>query len=98
MKFLVYQEWAYDVQEPYEKCFISRAGEDDEQYNGCNIISGANRNGMSFDIYDSLEEAIVKSGFNPKHIDFEDIDQNLIDGILSKYIWNQKTGLILKQQ
>lgn len=97
MKYLVSQNWAYDVEEPYEKCSITIATEEDEKWDGYNIISGANRNGMSFDIYDTLEQAIVQAHFNPDGIEFaDDIDKNEINSILDKYIWNPYHGLINK--
>lgn len=98
MKYVVFEEWSY-VEPFYERCIIRKATKDDEEWDGWNFVSGAGRDGAKFDIYNSLEEAIVKSGYNPEHITFDQsLNKNKITKILNKYNWNQEIGLVKKEK
>lgn len=81
----------------YEKCYIFPSSPDYEEMDGANML-GRN-DGFEFNIYNSLEEAIVNAHFNPKHILFEGMEEaenKEIERVLNIYTWNQVSGLIKK--
>lgn len=100
-KYVVYGEWHYagDESEGFENCIIHPATKESEEYNGMNVIGRGGDEGFTFDIYETLEDAIKNSGFNPESIKFENLsiqDLEMKDLILNKYNWNNETGLIKK--
>ena len=98
MRYIVIEAWS-NVQPFYEKCTIRKANQDDTNWDGFNFISGSNRDGVSINIYNGLEKAIVRSGYNPQYIQFDlSISKAQISKILSKYTWDQKVGLIKKEK
>lgn len=95
MRYCVYNEWSYPQNK--DKCIIYLAKKEDECYDGQNMYSRLG--GFDFSIYDSLEEAILNSHYNPKYIEFKDLsDKELTekDKILEKYIWTCENGYELK--
>ena len=98
MKYVVFEEWSY-VEPFYERCIIRKATKDDKEWDGWNFVSGAGRDGARINIYNGLEKAIIRSGYNPYHIQFDpDINKTQISKILSKYVWNQQIGLVKKEK
>ena len=98
MRYIVVEEWSY-VEPFYERCIIRKAEKEDLDWDGFNFISGSNRDGVSINIYNGLEKAIIRSGYNPYHIQFDpDISKTQISKILNKYIWDQKIGLVKKEK
>lgn len=98
MKYGVYVEWSY-LEPQYENCSIGIVSKEQEQYDGENMIGHAGMEGYHFDIYSSLEKAIVNSGFNPEHIEFdENINRKNIDKVLNKYVWTYETGYKKKEK
>lgn len=96
-KYAVYENWSIMTPDS-DECIIYPADKTAEEYDGFNVIHGAGHAGQSIDVYDSLEEAIVKSGWKPEYITFEDIpDKSQIAEILSRYVWDDYKGLISKE-
>ena len=97
--YLVTIFWDYTSEEPYENCTITYPSQSDFDYDGYNVISGPGRNGITIDIYKSLEEAILKSHFNPEYINYMlDRDDTILKNeILKNYTWDENFGLIKKQ-
>ena len=96
-KYAVYTDWNYDgdPEECYEHCIIAPATKEDEEGNGENCISGSGRNGITFDVYNSLEEAILGANFKPEFMEFHNFTIEEIvkkNEILSHYIWNKEVG------
>lgn len=90
-KYYVYSTWNYhNLQEPKEYCRIGYPEEDSLEYDGYNLYGS--KDGFTFDIYDTLEEAIIKSEFNPTHIVYEldEEDKLRIFKILEKLGYKNK--------
>jgi len=94
--YVVCQEW--DYYDKHEKCVITYTSADIEDYDGYNMIGHKGFEGCSIDIYPTLEEAIIKSHFNPQAIDFQLDEKDLIEAkdIISRYDWSYEKGLIKK--
>ena len=95
-RFVASIRWDYACENPYEECYIYPATEEDEVYDGWNFVTGGARDGASIDIYPNLEEAIIKSHFNPHHIDFSGLTEEEIkykDNFLESIIWDPKVGI-----
>ena len=97
-KFAVCIEWNYrgSPEERLEKCTIYPATQEDEERDGDNCITGKGVDGYRFDIYSSLEDAILNAGFNPFHIQYEGLTEeetNDKDKMLSSYTWSYEHGL-----
>jgi len=92
--FMVYVEWNYED----SKCIVSHAYE--EPYEDFDIIGKGGNEGMSIAFYDTLEEAIINSGYNPKAIIWGDNltkkEMQLKDKIVDKYVWSYLEGYKLK--
>lgn len=100
-RYCVQIEWDYSlpIENIYEECYIFPSESSYEEIDGSNMISGPGRSGYEFNIYNSLEEAIVNAHFNPDYISFQnmtEIELSEKDNILSKYRWDQNRGLIKK--
>lgn len=96
-KYAVYENWSNTIPDS-DECIIYPADITAKEYDGFNVVHGAGNSGQSIKVYDSLEEAIVKSGWKPEFIRFEDIpDKSEIDEILSRYVWDDYKGLISKE-
>lgn len=95
-KYAVYIEWGYrpDTSEPFERCCIYHPDDDALSYDGYNMVGEHGNAGFDFNIYDTLEDAMVNSGFNPNHIDFQDIDKKDITDVLSHYMWLANEGYV----
>ncbi len=91
MRYCVYIDWYYED----SRCIISHSTPEKENLDGDNLVGHGGNSGYSFDIYDTLEEAIIQSQYNPQMIDFSDLSNDELlekEDILSKYIWNSETG------
>lgn len=102
-RYCVHIEWNYTGEEEYrfERCFIFPSSTGYESMDGANMVGCKGMEGYSFDIYNSLEEAIVNAHFNPKHILFEGMEEaenKEIERVLNIYTWNQFRGLIKKEE
>ena len=100
-RYCVYIEWNYrgNEEDRFERCFIYPSNPDYEEMNGANMVGGSGYDGYEFNIYDSLEEAIVNAKFNPKYISYSSMKDKELrekDIILDKYEWNQTKGLVKK--
>lgn len=98
-RYCVSIAWDYTCEESFEECSIFKAEPEYEDYDGSNMVSGGGRDGYSFDIYNSLEEAIINAHFNPEYIKFVDLsieELNEKNKILSKYVWDKVKGLVKK--
>lgn len=95
MKYCVYTFWDYP---DMDKCEIYHSTQDLEEYDGFNIASS--HDGVTFNIYNSLEEAIINSDYNPECIKFTDLSEEEIkekDNILSKYVWTYENEYQVKE-
>ena len=83
-KFAVCIEWNYrgSPEERFEKCTIYPATQEDEERDGDNCITGKGVDGYRFDIYSSLEDAILTEE-----------ETNDKDKMLSSYTWSYEHGL-----
>lgn len=95
-KYAVYVEWNYAPAEKdsFERCCIYHPEEDVLEFDGDNMVCGSGNSGFNFDVYDTLEDAIIKSGFNATYIDFQDIDAKEITDVLSHYMWLEDVGYV----
>lgn len=99
-KFCVLVEWNYcgTPEQCFERCVICPASKEDEENNGTSFIGRAGSNGMNFEIYNSLHEAIIKARFNPFAIRFSGLTSKEIemkDELLSRCRWSPQRGLII---
>lgn len=78
MKYSVFIEWGLDSNGPYENCFIAPSDESEDFQDGENYVSKGGSEGMKFNIYDSLDEAVEKSGFIPTAITFNNIPEEML--------------------
>lgn len=95
-KFIVICEWDYACSPAYEKCSIRPATEDDEYYDGYNFVSGPGRSGLDINIYNSLEESILKASFNPFCIDYNglNLEESIFkDNFLKQIEWDPQIGI-----
>lgn len=98
-RYCVYIFWDYTLEEPLDVCEIFPSSVEYEQYDGNNFISGTGRDGFEFNIYNTLEEAVVQSHFNPEHIQYSDLTELElleIDNVLQRYKWDNTKGLVKK--
>lgn len=95
-KYAVYVEWNYapTKEDSFERCCIYHPNDEALQYDGDNMIGHHGNEGFNFDVYDTLEDAMINSGFNPIHIDFQDIDAKEITDVLSHYMWLEDVGYV----
>ncbi len=89
MEYCVETDWINEDNNIYDHCYIYPNPENDlyRDFDGFNIQDRCS--GYTFDIYSSLEEAIVYSSYNPIYIEFLDFNpeqQEEKDSILEKYI------------
>ena len=74
MRFYVLNEWCSietETEKPFCRCVIGHATEDDEWNDGQNSYSV--NGGFDFNIYDTIKDAIISSGYRPSKITFEDL-------------------------
>lgn len=100
-KFAVYIEWNYcgAPEERYENCIIAPATPEDEEHAGENYISRCGAEGMDFDVYDSLHEAILAASYNPFAATYEGLTEDEIktkNELLAKYTWSPEVELLEK--
>lgn len=101
-KYAVYCEWDYCPNawsDTIDKCEIYHPTKEALEQIPFDCVGHSGNNGMSFKVYDTLEEAILESGYNPDAIIFtlfED-EVNLKNDILSKYEWSHDNGYVLKE-
>lgn len=86
--FAVLHEWNYHCDEPFDNTSVFHPVDEDVEKDGDNMITGEGRDGFSFDIYSSLEEAIFKSGYLPEYfykIDISELTPEEQENALSFY-------------
>ena len=93
----------YDTEycKAFSDCIIAPATKKDFENGGFNVIGHNGADGYSLDIYDTLKQAILSSGHNPKKIEFCKLNKQEIEEknkILSEYLWDFMNGYKEKQQ
>lgn len=99
-RFCVLVVWNYRPSQIVERCTIFPALPEHEADDGIGYASSSG-DGMDFRIFDSLEEAIVQSHFDPFAINFKNLskaDSALKDEILSRCSWTPKGGLTISMK
>lgn len=92
MRYFVLKEWCNiqtETEVPFNTCVIGRATNSDDLYDGYNCESATG--GYTFDIYNSIKEAILNAKYDLKAIRFDDFTKEelaeankVIEGALQK--------------
>jgi len=102
--YTVMRHWDdYDTEycKAFSKCIIYPASKEEFKDGGFNLIGHNGSDGFSLDIYDTLKQAILSSGYNPESITFKNLNKREIyekDTILSQYTWNHVNGYTEKKK
>ena len=99
-KYCVTTVWNYrgKPEEQYERCVITPLPDDEQDYKGDNCMNSYS--GIDCFVQDSLEEAIVKAGFNPFAIEFKGLsadEHKGKDALLAKCTWTPENGLKISE-
>lgn len=100
-KITVYNESGIDNDgHYYYNCFISPSTDEEIERDGYNVCDG---NGEGFDLtcYDSVKEAILHAGYNPKAISYEGFssaEMVYIKDYAESLKWSCETGIVLDDE
>lgn len=98
MKYSTYLSWGVEGADnaDYDICVIRPVvSPEQEEADGFNYVSRCGSEGASYDVYDSLEKAIIQSHYNPAKIQFKNFTAEQLgekDRILSNYFWDNENG------
>lgn len=98
MKYSTYVAWGVAAVDKaaYDVCVIRPVTSvEQEEGDGFNYVSRCGSEGASYDVYDSLERAIVQSQYNPTKIQFKGFTADQLqekEEILNNYFWDNENG------
>lgn len=97
-KYTTILSWNYCLDsESFDRCVIRPSEPDDEDLDGFNYVGRGGEEGADIFISDTIKDAIVHSGFNPKYIHFDNLseqDEKEKDKLIETLVWDSSEGFI----